>query len=292
MKTYTAKVFDKTKYALGEGPYYDPRFKRFSWVDITQNKLYTLSADGEKTEFDLGQPVGAAIPLKYGEGFLLAAADGLYSYENGKARLAKDLRKAYKPYWRSNDAKADPEGRIFFGASVRDDVHEAEGALFSYDASLRVGHVDSLVTCIQPDTKISNGMAWNSDRTKFYFSDSLEHAVFVYNYDVETGNIGGRQVLFTVEDGVPDGMTIDAEDNLWLAVWDGSRVEKRDGKTGKLLARIDVAAKHTSSCCFGGEDMRTLYITSSGDGLDGEFDGCIFTCELDVKGVAPDYAKI
>lgn len=292
MKTYSAKVFDTTKYALGEGPYYDPRFKRFSWVDILGNRLYTLSFDGVKRDFDLGQPIGAAIPLKFGEGFLLAAADGLYSYENGKARLAKDLKKAYKPYWRSNDAKADPEGRIFFGASVRDDDHEAEGALFCYDASLRVGHVDSLVTCMQPGTKISNGMAWSSDRTRFYFSDSLEHAVFVYDYDVETGNISGRQVLFTVENGVPDGMTIDAEDNLWLAVWDGSRVEKRDGKTGKLLARIDVPAKHTSSCCFGGEEMRTLYITSSGDGLDGEFDGCIFTCELDVKGVAPDYAKI
>ena len=292
MKTFTAKVFDKTKYALGEGPCYDPRYKRFSWVDILGNRLFTLSSDGEKRYFDLGQPVGAAIPVKYGEGFLLAAGDGLYSYENGKARLAKDLRKVFKPYWRSNDAKADPEGRIFFGASVRDDEHEAEGALFCYDASLRVGDVDSLVTCIQPDTKIANGMAFSSDRTRFYFSDSLEHAVFVYDYDVETGNISNRQVLFTVENGVPDGMTIDAEDNLWLAVWDGSRVENRDGRTGKLLARIDVAAKHTTSCCFGGEDMGTLYITSSGDGLDGEYDGCIFTCEPGVKGVTPDYAKI
>ena len=116
--------------------------------------------------------------------------------------------------------------------------------------------------------------------------------MFVYDYDVETGNIGGRQVLFTVEDGVPDGMTIDSEDNLWLAVWGGSRIEKRSTRDGKLLARIDVDAEHTSSCCFGGDDMSTLYITSSGDGLEGEHDGCIFTCELDVKGVAPDYAKI
>ncbi|RKM61903.1 SMP-30/gluconolactonase/LRE family protein [Butyrivibrio sp. CB08] len=292
MITYKAEVFDNAKYALGEGPYYDPRYGRLSWVDILDNCLWTLSADGEKRNFDLGQPIGAAIPRKHSEGFLLAAADGLYSYENGKARLAKDLRKVYKPYWRSNDAKADPRGRIFFGASVRDDKYEAEGALYSYDASLRIGDVDSLVTCMQPDTKIANGMAWSADQKKFYFSDSLEHAVFVYDYDVETGNISDRKVLFTVENGVPDGMCIDSEDNLYLAVWGGSRVEKRSGQTGELLAVIETMAEHTTSCCFGGEQMKTLFITSSGDGLNGEFDGCIFKCELDVKGVAPDYAKI
>ncbi len=292
IKTYYSEVLDTTKYSLGEGPYYDPRFDRLSWVDITGNRLWTMTSDGEKRDFDLGQPIGAAIPLKHSEGFLLAAGDGLYIYENGKARLAKDLKKVYKPYWRSNDAKADPMGRIFFGASVRDDDHEAEGALFAYDAAGKAGDADSYVTCVQPDTRIANGMAWSADKKHFFFSDSLEYAVFKYDYDVKTGAISGREPLFDIEGGVPDGMCIDSEDNLWVAVWGGSRIEKRSSKNGKKLAEVLVPAQHTSSCCFGGKDLTTLYITSSGDGLTGDFDGCLFKCELDVTGVAPDYAKM
>ena len=279
IKTYYSEVLDTAKYALGEGPYYDPRFDRFSWVDITGNRLYTMTAEGEKSHFDLGQPVGAAIPLKHSEGFLLAAADGLYIYENGKARLAKDLKKAYKPYWRSNDAKAD-------------DDHEPEGALFCYDASSKAGDVDSFLTCLQPDTKIANGMAFSSDKRHFFFSDSLEYVVFKYDYDQETGKISGREPLFDIEGGVPDGMCIDCEDNLWVAIWGGGRIEKRSSKSGKKLAEVLVSAQHTTSCCFGGKDLTTLYITSSGEGLDGDFDGCLFTCNPGVAGVAPDYAKM
>lgn len=271
MKKYQAKVFDTSKHSLGESPFYDAGLGRYSWIDITKGRLWMLK-DGEKACFELGQPIGAAVPIPGSEGFILAAMDGLYKYENGKSELMQDLTGTFKSYWRSNDAKLDPKGRLFFGASVADDDHEAEGALFIYD--------NGNIRCLQENTKISNGMAWSKDNKSFFFSDSLEYAVFKYDYNIEDGSISNRRKLFGVEDGVSDGMCIDADDNIWVAIWDGSRIEKRDGETGEKLAEIEVPAKHVSSCTFL-DDGKTLFITSAGDGLDGEYDGCLFTCVVD-----------
>ena len=267
---YKATVFDREKYSLAEGPFYDERFKRYSWVDITRGRLWTLK-DGKKECFELGQPLGAAIPMPDSEGFILAAMDGIYLYAGGKAELLQDLKPYFKPYWRCNDAKLDPHGRLFFGASVNDD-YRAEGALFCLD--------NGQVRILQPNTRISNGMAWSSDEKSFYFSDSLEYAVYKYDYDALTGNITGRKVLFTVENCVPDGLCIDAEDNLWVAFWGGHRVEKRSGKDGRKLDEIILPAEHVSSCTLA-EGGKALFITSSGEGLKGEFDGCLFTCSLE-----------
>ena len=282
MDNRTATVFDKNKFALGESPFYDPRYKRYSWVDITAGRFYRMTEDGEKSCFELGQPIGAAVPLKDRDGYLLAARDGLFTFVNEEAEMICDLGSVFKSYWRSNDAKADPAGRVFFGASVMDD-HEAEGALYSY--------VNGTVACLQPNTRIANGMAFDRDRKHFFFSDSLEYAVFRYDYNEDEGSIYNREVLFHIEDGVPDGMCIDSEDNLYVAIWGGRRIEKRSGTTGEKLGEITVPAEHVTSCCFCGDDLKTLFITSSGDGLTGEYDGCLFTCSVDVPGVGPDYVS-
>jgi sugar lactone lactonase YvrE len=267
------------KLILGEGPYYDPRFKRLSWVDIENKKLF-YSKDGAVESVDVHQRIGAAIPMADSDGFVLALEDGLYIYRDNEISLLEGFEGIYKDYWRSNDAKADSKGRIWFDAMVKGEGHAPEGNLYCYDKGQ--------IRCIVEGTKIANGMAWNSDKTRFYFSDSAKHTVSVFDYDEKSGNISNRKVLFVLEDGVPDGMTIDSEDNLWVAVWGGSRVEKRSGKTGELLQTIQVPAKQTSSCCFGGDDMMTLYITSAGIGQTGEYDGCLFKVRTDVKGVAPD----
>ena len=277
---YNVEVIDKTKYTLGEGPYYDPRHKRLSWVDIEGKRLYYLK-NGVKEFIDARQLIGAAVPLADSDGFVLALEDGLYTYRDGNITLMADLKNSYKDYWRSNDAKADPKGRIWFGAIVKGDGHKAEGNLYCYD--------NGQIRCMIEGTKLSNGMAWSSDRTKFFFSDSVEHTVSAFDYDEESGNISGRKTLFTIEDGVPDGMTIVGEDNLWVAIWGGSRVEKRSSKSGELLQTINLPAKQITSCCFGDDDFKSLYITSAGTGLSGEYDGCLFKCRTDVKGVEPDY---
>lgn len=283
VKEYTAKPIVFDKYLLGESPYYDPRCDRLSWVDIIAGKLYLKT--GEKTEcIDFGEPIGAAIPLKDEDGYLVAGKSALWKYSGGKKEEVLALGSVYESYQRSNDAKADPYGRVFLGSCTGDDDHGPSGDLYRFS--------DGKIVRVQEKTKIANGMAWNKARTKFFFSDSLEHGVLVYDYDEATGDISNRRKLFSVEDGVPDGMTIDSEDRLWLAVWDGSRIECHDPETGELLAIVRVPALHTTSCCFFRENKNTLFITSSGNDLTGEFDGCLFECKVDAKGADEPFAVI
>ena len=270
MKRYQAVPFTDTKYRLAESPFWDERTKTLSFVDIPAGRFYRIMSDGEIRMFEEGRPVGAAVPAVKPGAYVLAAADGIDYFENEAVRRIADLSSLYKPWQRSNDAKADPAGRLYFGSTSDDERAGFGGNLYCLDSGIRI---------VQPDTKISNGMAWNRARTKFFFSDSTEHAVFSYEYDAATGDISGRTVLFPITDGVPDGMCIDADDNLWVAVWGGFRIEQRSSVSGELLAVVEVPADHVSSCCFVGE--HTLLITSSGDGLTGPHDGKLFTCRVE-----------
>ena len=286
MKTYEAVRFGEERYELGEGPCYDPVLRRYSWVDITAKTLWILHKDGKRVPMVWDQAIGAAVPVRGRDAFVLCGKDGLYIYEGGKVTLLCDLMETYREFWRSNDAKADPEGRLWFGSSVGDEDHEADGNLYRLTKGGPV--------IMQEGTKISNGMAWNKDRTKFYFSDTLKYAVFCYDYDNATGNISNPRKLVTYEDGngFSDGLCIDDDDNLWIAVWGGHRVEKRDGRTGEKLAEVHVDSLNVTSCCFSGEHMDTLFITTSGDGLEGEGEGCLYTCRVDVTGPSPDQVII
>ena len=284
MENYEVQLIGQEKFELGESPFYDPRFDRYSWVDIIRGEIWTMNEDGERFCLEFGQPVGAAVPVSAKEGLLLAAKDGLYYLDDGTVTLVKDLSEYFKPYLRTNDAKADPMGRVFFGSSLAEDGRQPEGSLYRFS--------ETGIEIVEAHTKIANGMAWSGDHTKFFFADSEEHAVFVYDYDEQSGAVSNRRVLFTIEDGVPDGMCIDAKDHLYVAVWGGSRIEKRDGTIGEKLGEIAVPAKQVTSCCFAGEDLKTLFITTAGVGQSGKYDGCLFTCRVDEEGRGPDFARL
>ncbi len=281
MKTYEAEIFDNNRHELGEGPYFDPRFNRFSWVDIINNKLIIVK-DNQKEVIDLKEPTGAAVPLSDSEGFLLASSDGLYLYENGVKTLYLDMKEEYGPLLRSNDCKCDPKGRLYFGSSLKGDG-EPFGKFYSFDGIN--------LTTINGDTKIANGMAWNKAHTKMYFCDS-PYGVYEYDYDESTGVVSNPKIIFEFTNGTSDGMCIDSDDNLWIAIWGGNRVECRSTKTGEILAIINVPAKQVTSCCFYGEKMNQLLITTAAVGLEGDEEGLIYTCTVDSVGVNPDYAQI
>lgn len=280
MKTYTATPLSYGRFKLGESPFYDPRTGIISFVDITAGKFCRILPDSTFVTFDCGQPIGAAVPSVIPGAYIFATVDGIYAFKDNSVKKIADLTGHYKPWQRSNDAKADPAGRLFFGSSSMDEAHGNNGDLFRLDKKIEL---------LQPNTRISNGMAWDKAHKRFFFSDSLEYSVFVYDYDETSGNISNRRVLFNIENGVSDGMCIDSDDNLWVAVWGGRRIEHRSTADGSLLGVIDVPAEHVSSCCF--IEDTTLFITSSGDGLSGEHDGKVFTCKVDTKMGEIHYAK-
>ncbi|XP_023246332.1 regucalcin [Copidosoma floridanum] len=167
-----------------------------------------------------------------------------------------------------------------------------KGSLYRFDNDQTVERMLSPVS-------ISNGLAWNSNNTIFYYIDSPTKVVFAFDYDIASGNIANKRVVFNFTDnkidGVPDGMTIDANDNLWIAVHDGAVVLNVDTKTGELIHKIELPATKLTSVAFGGPDLDVLYVTSAYGGLNAierqnkPDSGCVFTIEgLGVRGVQSD----
>ena len=163
---------------------------------------------------------------------------------------------------------------------------QKNGTLYRLDA-------DSTLHKMIENVSISNGIVWSADKTKMYYIDTPTQKVMAYDYDNETGDISNPKVAVEVSKdlGSPDGMTIDAEGNLWVALWGGSAVGCWNPKTGKLLKMVDVPAKNVTSCAFGGSDLATLFITTARQGTnDKELEkfpnaGGVFKIKPGVKGV-------
>ncbi len=294
MKKYQAVPVIDAKLSLGESPFFDKRTNTLSFVDITRGELWVIDASKIDKKLPLtseddyllkkiciGEQLGTAMPMKKQGEYLLCATKGLYKTNGDKIEMIYDTSAVYADGQRSNDAKCDHAGRLFFGSSVYKSGMKDSGNLFCYDKGD--------VRILQKDTLISNGLAWSSNKKKFYFSDSPYNAIFEYDYDADTGNISNRRELAHVENQIPDGMCIDADDNLWVAVWGGRRIEKISTKTGETLEIVEVDATNVTSCCFFGEKMNKLFITSSGDGNVGEHEGSVFVCEVDACGTETIY---
>ena len=153
---------------------------------------------------------------------------------------------------------------------------------------------DGRLTVLDDDLALSNGLAWSSDGRRMFSVDTLRHTVSVRDYDPGSGAVGPRRVHLRLDDGLPDGIALDAADHLWVAIWGGGEV-RRYAPDGTLVDRVATGAPHTSSVAFAGDDLRTLIITTatselSDDQLRAHPDsGRLFTAPVDVPGlpVAP-----
>ncbi|KAK8395054.1 hypothetical protein O3P69_006068 [Scylla paramamosain] len=163
-----------------------------------------------------------------------------------------------------NDAKCDPQGRLWIGTMSKlddqlDPINPKSCFLYKYDNQLDL-------TTWAKDATLSNGMAWSSDKKHFYFADSFDRCVYHFDYDDAEGTVSGQRVLLDFETagltGVPDGMTIDQDDNLWLACFFASKVVCVDPRQQKVVRSVPVPAKSVTSVCWGGKDYGTLYVTS------------------------------
>lgn len=270
------------KNILGEGPYYDYRNGNISFIDIVGKKLFILDKNKKLKEVVFNEKIGAAIPIKDSNGFIVFGETKLFLYQNDEIKEYKDISSIVSKGMRCNDAKADREGRIWFSTMVDDGVNKPHGGLYTI--------IDDKIMCMQ-ETKLGNGLAWNKDNTKFYFNDSIEHKVFIYDYDINKGIISNRKVLAEI-DGIPDGMTIDDNDNLFIAIWGGNRIEVRDSISGKILDIINIPTKLVTSCTFSGENYDGLIITTASLSELDEYAGKVFKLKTNYKGLPESFVKI
>lgn len=248
---------------LGEGPVWDARRGVLHWVDIEGFLVHTFDPrSGRDRAVPVGEHVGCLAPRARG-GLVVALRRGLAVLDPETGALEPRVAPpGHGPELRFNDGKTDPEGRLWAGTM---DLSFRPGAacLWRLDADWSLHRMVEGVT-------ISNGLAWSRDAATLYYIDTPTRAVVAYDYERATGAIAGRRVVIQVPEamGFPDGMAIDASDNLWIAQWDGGCVGGWDPRRGRLRERIDLPVRRPTSCAFGGPRLDELYVTTARQGLD------------------------
>lgn len=231
------------------------------WVDITRGIVHHLDpVTRVDRPFDVGQHVGA-LALRASGGFALAVRGGFAYFDPVARRLGTIAdTESGTPTNRMNDGKVDSQGRFWAGSMAYTEEGHA-GSLF------RLGR-DHSVTIVLAGLGISNGLGWSPDDRVMYHIDSLDQGVDAYDFDSETGQITNRRRLIDIDraDGTPDGMTVDGQGFLWVALWNGWSV-RRYGPDGALDRDLALPASQVSCCAFGGPDLRDLYITTAARGL-------------------------
>jgi len=189
---------------------------------------------------------------------------------------------------RFNDVIVDPSGGVLCGTMPYSDKSKS-GSLYRLAP-------DGSMTKVWENILLSNGMGFSPDHKTFYYSDSRAHTVTQFAYDAASGTISHPQnfVTLAADDGDPDGLTVDAEGFIWLAVWDGSRLVRYD-PSGSIEREITFPVKKVSSLTFGGDDTRDIYITTAGgDDLsaNGELAGALFRLRLEILGTPEFLSRI
>jgi sugar lactone lactonase YvrE len=244
-----------------EGPFWYG--DRFGWVDIMAGRLWVSGFDGttltDPRSYDVGRPLGAAVPRTEG-GWVLAAGTAFFRLdEDGTVtRMTEDL--AGPSQVRMNDGKCDPAG-CFWAGTMDYEESRPIASLYVYDGAA--------VRTVLEGVTISNGLTWSLDRRTMYYIDTPTGRVDAFDYDEYTGEISGRRAFTQVEGGHPDGMTIDDEGFLWVALWGGGAVRRFD-PSGRVAGTVHLPVTNVSSCCFGGPGGTTLFITTSQQGLSSE----------------------
>lgn len=245
---------------LGEGVRWDARTGELLWVDILAGRVFRASVlpDGGLSpvrDYRVGTTVGAVAPITGDDGWLVAAGRGF-------ARLSPDgsvstvVGDVAPPGSRMNDAACDPQGRCWAG-SLADDHREGAGMLH------RLG-TDGTVQTVLEGLTIPNGMGWSPDGGTMYLIDSVPRTLRAFDFEGGSGGISNGRVLLELpaDVGGPDGMAVDAQGHLWIAVYGGAQV-RHHAPDGELVAVHPVPAAQSTCCAFAGPGLQHLYVTTA-----------------------------
>ncbi|XP_063410486.1 regucalcin-like [Mytilus trossulus] len=280
----------------GEGPHWDEDTHTLFFIDNLGQKVFSWNYRTKEVQM---------IQLEKVLGFIIPRAKGGHVIGYGKTISAIDLNSKKVSVitevdqavdTRMNDGKCDARGRLWFGTMGADRLPEMpekeQGSLYCLDT-------DGTVKKHKEKVTISNGLAWSSDNKRMYYIDSIPGKVYGMDYDIETGTFTNEKVTIDFEAigtlGLPDGMTIDREDKIWVACYAGAKVVRFDSDTGKQLQCIDFPAKRITSCCFGGPNYDELFVTCGCSGASDQelkdlpLSGSLFrVAGLGVKGSKPN----
>jgi sugar lactone lactonase YvrE len=263
---------------LGEGPSWNAAAGRLSFVDVLAGRVHVADRERVIDVLDVGAHVGAALPAA-GGGYLVARRDGFVrlGHDGSVEPLALPLRD--RPDLRFNDGKCDPTGRAWAG-TMPYEGGPGRGTLYRLQGREAIAAVSGV--------GLSNGLGWSPDARSMYLIDTLAARLDVLDFDAASGSLRARRCLVDLAGaaGLPDGMCVDGEGCLWVAMWDGSEV-RRYAPDGRQLGAVRMPVSRPTSCCFVDE---VLVITSAAHGLsDGDLAaqphaGAVFAIRPGVSG--------
>ena len=288
----TAELIYQAQAICGESPVWDEVIHRLYWADVVNGNVYIFNPiNGSNKTCNTGQVLGSIALCERG-GLLLSCAKGFFFLDpdTGKMEPAVDREILSAGHFFA-DGKCDPRGR-FWAGTYQQDITEAIGVLYSLENDLSVKkRAEKFI--------LSNGLAWNIDKGKFYFIDSIAKCVYMFDYDSISGDLANQQIVrkFSGDTILPDGMTIDTDGFLWIALFNAGKVIRIDPVTGETNFEVLVPnAKQVTSCTFGGNDFDELYITTARE-LEGPYGipeddlrfqdnaGGLFKAKLPFKGL-------
>jgi sugar lactone lactonase YvrE len=242
----------------GEGPIFFE--DHLLYVDIEGHTLIRLNPEtGSEETWEMGERIGTVVPVKTG-GFLCAGDSGIYTFDpnTGERKKLADPEAEKRPDNRFNDGKCDPSGR-FWAGTISTVKKTGDANLYMLDGQGKLSLKVSSVTN-------SNGICWHSDASVMYYVDTPTKKIMAYPFDNQTGEIGEPSLVMDTEDagiaGSPDGMTIDAEDRLWVAMCHGGLVVCVDPVAGQVYRKIEFPCVETTACAFGGPELNRLFVTT------------------------------
>jgi len=288
----TFKVFADANFTVAENPLWNETEQMLYWKGWLAGRIYRKALNRPPSDFEtfhlpIGK-IGGFVFTKDGSLLIFASHGRVWHWRPGNApvKIAEMPGADDKTYF--NDLIADPEGRVFVGVLGHDFFNKLKrpkakwgnGSLWRFDVNTRSFH------CIEPQTGYCpNGMGFSSDLKRFYFAVTDENTVYCYDYNRATGELSNRKPF--LKSPCCDGMTVDAEDCLWIAEASGNALV-RYSPQGKLLTKLNLPARGASSLTFGGVECKTIFATASDypKGSDSSVGaGGVFLQEQDVKGV-------
>lgn len=281
---------DLPRCQVGEGPVWDVVEQALYYIDILEQKVFRWDpATGNHRRWDTPGMVGS-MALREGGGAIVALSDGIHALDFASGQVTPfALIDPPDEAIQLADGKVDRAGRFVFGTSHRQ-AKEPVGGLYSLGVDRRIARLDSGLI-------LGNGPCFSPDNRTLYHADSMAHIIYAYDYDLDTGAVSNRRTFFeTSEYGpIPDGATIDAEGDMWVAICEGG-VVLRLSPAGEVKQVIEMATRLPASCMFFGPGLDRLFVPSIDPSFLGrepaENDGCCFVIDgLGVRGLPePRYA--
>ncbi len=284
---------------LGESPLWHPIEQVLYWCDIPGRALHRWQPDSgahQSWRFDV-EP-SCCVPLQ-GGGLLLSMRDGIWRFDTDTGQRTLVAPPPYDPALeRFNDGKADAAGRFWVGTIH--DKREPKAALYRL--------AGGVVKCMAGGITVSNGLAFSPDGDTMYWADTKSHTLWVFDVDAQDGGLSRQRIFQSYPPraagqalasygGRPDGAAVDAEGAYWVAMFEGQRL-LRYAPDGALLAELPLPVRCPTMPCFGGPDLKTLYITTAREGRPADelaaqpLAGCVLQLRVSVPGLPAQFARL